>query len=147
MSGLPIKSELASILHSVEEATKKGVMAVQSDLFQVLIRVDECEQRLDHHAAAIYELQAHTRRLTHRMSLYKIEDQENLNRGNTIRIRGLPGEIRNGDLQGTVRGIFNLFGNPTDHPLKLYHVHRALCPCNLATDAPRDVICQVHYYE
>lgn len=82
------------------------------------------------------------------MALYKIEDQENRNRRNNIRIRGLPEATGDDDLLPSVRGIFNgLLGHAADHPLKIDRVHRALRPRNLSTDIPRDVICRVHYYE
>lgn len=73
----------------LERSIKKELSAVRSDLSQVLERVEETEQRLDRHAAAIKSLQTTTRSLTiaHRMALYKTEDQENRNMRNNIRIR------------------------------------------------------------
>lgn len=57
VSGLRTKTELASMLLSLERAIKKEVSAVRSDLLQVLVRVEESELRLDRHAAAIRVLQ------------------------------------------------------------------------------------------
>lgn len=81
------------------------------------------------------------------MALYKIEDQENRNRRNNIRIRGLPEATRDNDLLPSIQGIFdNLLGLAADNPLKIDRVHRALRPRNLSSDTPRDVICIVHHY-
>lgn len=138
------------MLQALERVIKKEVSAVRADLSQVLDRVEETEHRLGRHAAAIRNLQASTCFLTiaHRMALYKIEDQENHNRRNNIRIRGLPEATGEEDLLPSVRGIFNgLLGQVADHPLKIDRVHRALRPRNLSADTPRDVICRVHYYE
>lgn len=120
-----------------------------SHLAQVLERVEESEHRLDRHASAIRNLQASTRNLAiaHRMALYKIEDQENRNRRNNIRIRGLPEATGDEDLLPSIWGIFKgLLGQVADHPLKIDRVHRGLCPRNLASDIPRDVICRVHHF-
>lgn len=150
VSGLPTKSDLALMRSGLEKVIKKELSAVRTDLAQVLERVEETEQRLDRHANAIRDLKSSTRNLyiAHRMALYKLEDQENRNRRNNIRIRGLPEATRDDDLAASVRGIFNtLLGNQADHPLKIDRVHRALRPRNLSTDTPRDIICRLHYYE
>lgn len=145
---LPTTADLASMMLGLERTIKKEVSAVCTNLAQVLDRVEDSELRLDRHAAAVRDLQATTRNLTHRMALYKIEDQENHNRRNNIRIRGLPEATRDEDLVGSIRGIFNgLLGNPADHPLKLDRVHCALRSRNLSSDVPRDIICRVHYFE
>lgn len=82
------------------------------------------------------------------MALYKIEDQENRNRRNNIRIRGLPEATGDEDLLPSIQGIFNgLLGQAADRPLKIDRVHRGLRPRNLSSDIPCDVICRVHYYE
>lgn len=138
------------MLLSLEKVIKKELSAVLMDLAQVLERVEETEQRLERHAAAIKDLQASTRNLSiaHRMVLYKIEDQENRNRRNIIHIRGLPEVTRDDELAASIRGIFNSFlGNLADHPLKLDRVHGVHRPRNLSSETPRDVICRVHYFE
>lgn len=143
---LPTKSELASMFLGLER-TGAGT---HMDLAQVLERVEETEQRLDWHAAAIRSLQATTRNLTiaHRMALYKIEDQENRNRQNNIRIRGLPEATGDDNLLPSLRGIFNgLLGQAADYPLKIDRAHRALRPRNLSSETPQDIICRLHYYE
>lgn len=88
VSDLPTKSELASMFLGLERSIKKELSAERSDLSQVLECVEETEHRLDRHTAAIRSLQNTTRSLTiaHRMALYKIEDQENRNWRNNIRI-------------------------------------------------------------
>lgn len=66
------------MLLGLENVIKKELSAVRADLAQVLERMEETEQRLDRHAAAIRDLQVSTRNLSiaHRMELYKIEDQK-----------------------------------------------------------------------
>lgn len=81
------------------------------------------------------------------MALYKIEDQENRNRWNNIRVRGLLEATGDDDLLPSLRGIFNgLLGRAADSPLKIDRAHRALRPHNLSSEIPRDIICRIHYY-
>lgn len=134
----------------LECSIKKERSTVRWDLSQVLERMEEMEQSLDRHAAAIRSLQTTTPNLTiaHRMALYKIEDQENRKRRNNIRIRGLPEATGDDDLLPSLRGIFNvLLGRTADHPLKIDRAHRDLRPRNLSSETLRDIICRVHYYE
>lgn len=81
VSDLPTKSELTALFLGLERSIKE-ISAVRTDLAQVLERVEESEQRLERHADAIRSLQTATRNLaiSHKMALYKIEDQENRNR-------------------------------------------------------------------
>lgn len=81
------------------------------DLSQVLERMEETEQRLDRHTTAIRSLQASTHSLTiaHRMVLYMIEDQENRNRWNNIRIRCLPETTRDDDLPASVQASLTAY--------------------------------------
>lgn len=86
--------------------------------------------------------------LAHRSSLYKLENLENRNRRNNLRIRGLPEATRDTDLEPTIRGVLNsVLGKPVIDPLRFDRVHRALRPHNLATELPRDVVCRLHYFE
>lgn len=113
------------MLLGLERSIKKELSAVRSDLSQVLEHLEESELRLDRHVAAIRNLQTSTRSLhiAHRMAFYKIEDQENRNRRNNIRIRGLP-EATSDNLLPSIQGIFNgLLGLAVDHPLKIYRPH------------------------
>lgn len=148
MSGL--KKELAGMFHSLEKSIKKEISAVRSDMTHILTRVEETEQRQDTHDLAIKELQDTVTQLAsaHRASLYKLEDLENRNRRNNIRVRGLPEATGDNDLEPSIRGIFNtILGNSATAPLRFDRVHRALRPRNAKSDQPRDVICRLHYFE
>lgn len=146
VSGLPTKNKLASML---KRSIKKEFSSMRMELAHTLQWVEDKEQRLNHHHTAISDLQAQVHRLamSHHMTLYKLEDQENHNRRNNFYIRGLPEAIRDEDLADTVRENFNsILGKPVTEVLLFDHVHRAFCPRNITTDAPRDVICWLHYY-
>lgn len=142
VSGL--KKELAGMFHSLEKSIKKEITAVRADMSHILVRVEETEQRQDSHATAIKELQETVTQLAlaHRASLYKLEELENRNRRNNLRVRGLPEATRDNDLEPSICGIFNtILGNPVPDPLRFDCVHHALRPCNVMSDKPRDVIC------
>ncbi|PIO31496.1 hypothetical protein AB205_0176850, partial [Aquarana catesbeiana] len=148
MSGL--KKELAGMFHSLEKSIKKEITAVRSDMSHILVRVEETEQRQDTQAVAIKDLQDTVTQLAfaYRASMYKLEDLENRNRRNNIRVRGLPEATGDSDLEPSIRGIFNsILGNPVTAPLCFDRVHRALRPRIANSDLPRDVICRLHYLE
>lgn len=148
MSGL--KKELAGMFHNLEKSIKKEITAVRTDMSHILVRVEETEQRQDTQALAIKEMQDTVTQLAiaQRASLYKLEDLENRNRRNNIRVRGLPEATGDSDLEPSIRGIFNtIMGNPVTAPLRFDRVHRALRPRNTNSDQPRDVICRLHYFE
>lgn len=114
----------------------------------LLERVEETEKRQA--SQAIKELQVSVKRLAlaHHSSLYKLEDLENRNRRNNLRIRGLSEATKDTDLDPTIRGILNtILGKSVTDPLRFDWVHRAFRPRNLAMDLPRDVVCHLHYFE
>lgn len=148
VSGL--KREMAGMFRSPEKLFKKDKAAVHSDMSHLLERVEETEKRQDSQAAAIKELQITMKRLAlaHRSSLYKLEDFENRNCRNNLRISGLPEATKDSDLEPMIRGILNtILRKSVTDPLRFDRVHMALRPCNLTTDLPRDVVCHLHYFE
>lgn len=143
-----LKKELAGMFHSLEKSMKKEITAVRSDMSHLLARIEDTEQRQDLHEAAIKELQETVTQLAfaHCSSLYKLEDLENRNRRNNLRIRECPEATRDNDIKPLIWGILNtILGNPVTDPLRF--VHRALRLRNVTTDQPRDVICRLHYFE
>ena len=147
---LEFRKEMAGMFHDMEKSIRKYISAVRADMAHLLDRVEETEQRQDLHEVAIKELQDTVTQLSyaHRASLYKLEDLENRNRRNNLRIRGLPEATGDNDLEPSLRGILNtILGRPPTDPLRFDRVHRALRPRNLSSDLPRDVICRLHYFE
>lgn len=84
----------------------------------------------------------------HRDILYKLEDQENQNRRQNLRIRALPQQNRE-DLDKKIKKKkFNLvLGRGEGDDLKIDRVHRVRKPPGLNEDVPRDVIVKFHLYE
>lgn len=83
---------------------KGELNATRMDIQNVLQRVEESEAHLDVHKKAIMELRERAKLdcLEMRNIRYRLEDQENWNRRNNLRIRGLPESMKNTDLEKTV---------------------------------------------
>lgn len=79
--------------------------------------------------------------------LLKLEEQENQNRRQNLRIRSIP-EQRGEDLFAIMKEIFNPpLGRNKEEDLKLDRVHRIRKPPNIKEDTPRDIIVRFHQYE
>lgn len=77
---------------------------------------------------------------------HHLEDLDNRNRRNNIRVRGLPESSRPEDLRSVLQTIFNnLLGVPASTHIEMDRAHRALKPKDQASK-PRDVICRVHLF-
>lgn len=75
-----------------------------------------------------------------------LEDLDNRNHRNNIRIRGLLESSGPEDLQSILQTIFNnLLGVPTSTHIEMDRAHRALRPQDQASK-PRDIICRVHSF-
>lgn len=83
----------------------------------------------------------------HHTLIANMDDLENHNRRNNIRLRGVPESIRTPDLIPTLTKFFNsLLGKDLDTPIEFDHTHRALRPQNSDPARPRDVGCHIPLY-
>lgn len=114
----------------------------------LLKRVEEVEKGVEQQGEEIATLKKQVKILQRgqRELLYKLEEQENQNRRQNLRIRSLP-ELRE-DLTTVIKKIFNpLLGRNPESELKIDRVHRIRKPPNMRDDAPRDVIVKFHQFE
>lgn len=76
-----------------------------------------------------------------------IDDIENRNRRNNLRVRGLPESIQSSDLHNALTTFFNnILGRPPTAHIELNRADRALRPASGDKNRPRDVICRVHFF-
>ncbi|CAH2275924.1 Hypothetical predicted protein [Pelobates cultripes] len=77
----------------------------------------------------------------------KIADNEDRDRRNNIRIRGIPENVSPQDLTHYVQKLFkSLIPSMTDADLRLDRTHRLPKPRHLPATIPRDVITRLHYF-
>lgn len=78
----------------------------------------------------------------------QLEDMEDRNHQNNLRLWGLPETINQSSLNGKVMAIFflKLMEGAAPINMELDRLHRALGPKCLDPDHPRDVICRLHNF-
>lgn len=133
------------------ECMIKGELnATRMDIQNVLQRVEESEVHLDEHKNTIMELRerAELDWLEIKNIPYRLEDQENRNRQNNLRICGLQESVKNGDLENTVREVFNkILKKEVSSPIRFERVHRIQKITKSSTDTARDVIARFSHFE
>lgn len=87
---LPSKGELAEMLKALEMSIKAEFTLLRSDLGNLLVRVEEAEDKLDKQRREISGLneQLKTTQQNQIKVCYRLEDQENRDRRQNLRLRG-----------------------------------------------------------
>lgn len=82
------------MLMKLENAIKVEIDSLRTYLRHLLARVDVAEERTDKHAQELKTLKEQVKitQQNQRKILYRLEDQENRNRRQNLRIRSLPEE-------------------------------------------------------
>ena len=149
----PTKAEMNAMLMRMENAMeniiKTEINKIRADLGGLRDRVVETERRIEEQDQEINSLKKQVKALTEnqRLAAYRIEDQENRNRRQNLRIRGVV-EEKDEDL----RDIMNILSNPLlvrsveFKPLKIERVHRVGNPQQIGKYGPRDVIVRFKNY-
>ncbi|XP_018409373.1 PREDICTED: dynein heavy chain 3, axonemal-like [Nanorana parkeri] len=137
------------LLGYMEASIKADLTTIRTEMSQVLKRVEDTEERLDVHTKAIQELQDQCRYMEKGMRIiaYKAEDQENRNRRNNLRLRGIPETVGDRELADKIRETFNdMLKRPRTTEIIFDRVHRMRRPIASGGENPRDVIVRFHYY-
>lgn len=89
---MPTKMEMVEMFAKLEDSIKSEISNVRTDMGFLLRGVEEVEEKSENQAQEISELKMQIRKLQsdHRDILYKLEDQENQNRHQNLRIRAIP---------------------------------------------------------
>lgn len=83
----------------------------------------------------------------HHNLVSQLDDLENRNRRNIIRLRGVPEMVRSQDLIPSLTKLFSsLLGKAPDAPIEFDYAHGALWPQSPDPIQPRDIICRVHLH-
>lgn len=137
------------MMSHLECMIKEELNATRMDIQNVLQRVEQSEAHIDVHKKAILELRERAESDWREMRniRYRLEDQENRNRRNNLRIRGLPETVKNSDLEKTVCEIFNkILKKVIPSPMRFERVHRIQKITKPPTDTVRDVIARFSDY-
>lgn len=147
---IPTKKDFELYVSRLEDTYKQEIQILKLDIQGIGERVDDTERQAstlssyvqDHHSALQYLLRKEEEHASH------LDDIENRNRRNNIRVRGIPEIILHKDLDLTLQKIFaSLMDSSPSNSIELDRAHRALGPRPSENDRPRDVICRVHYFK
>lgn len=105
---LPTKGEIMAMFTRLENSIKTEINILRSDLGHLLTRLEMVEDTLDKQAREIRTSKDQVKNLQHNQAkfLYRLEDQENRNRRQNLRIRSVP-ERRGEDLRKVIGEIFS----------------------------------------
>uniref|UniRef100_A0A8C5QHG5 Uncharacterized protein n=1 Tax=Leptobrachium leishanense TaxID=445787 RepID=A0A8C5QHG5_9ANUR len=142
---LPSKEDLAMATTELGASLLSEIRALRTDLGGIQTRLQHVEVTQEQQSATLVTHSAAitTQRSALQMMARHLEDVENRNRRNNIRVRGLP-EIENTqeELKNTLIALFNdVLGRDPDTVIELERYHRALRPKGPPDAPPRDVIC------
>lgn len=144
---LPTKTEIQDMFVKLEKVIKAEILNLRTDMGHLLKRVEEVEKVVETQGEEISRLENQVKTLQRGQLMLKLEEQENQNRRQNLRIRSLP-EQRGEDLTMAIKYIFNPFlGRNPECELKIDRVHRIRKPPNLRDEVPRDVIVKFHQFE
>lgn len=105
---------------NLEKFIKKEMTAVDTDSNHLLLRVKHNKQRQDGQEEVIKDLQEKVTNVTvaQRAATYKMEDMENRNRWNNLRLRRLPETVEDEELQNVVQKNLNpILGQPENNAI------------------------------
>ncbi|CAH2282201.1 Hypothetical predicted protein [Pelobates cultripes] len=143
-------------LHSLEEV--KGYLAgeiersareVKAEIQAIGIKKEALESRLEDVVTAHNDTTTTTSALLTRVAELEmeLEDSSNRTRPNNMRVRGLPEEVQDGDLEQVMAECFRAsLPQILEHLWHINRIHRALRAKGPQDSPPRDIIIRWHFY-
>lgn len=136
------------LITEVKKACRNEIKTLQADFHHLATQVEDIQEDLQAAKLTIHRVQSKQvdDRFILRDMQRKLEDLDNCNRRNNIRVHGLLETKRPKDLRSVLQTIFNtLLGVPTPTHTELDRAHRALKSKGSPSN-PRNVTCRVHSY-
>ncbi|XP_063806048.1 uncharacterized protein LOC134984390 [Pseudophryne corroboree] len=141
---------ISIVTKTIQTEMRSTLMEFRNELTDLGTRTDSLERKMDEvcQYQAVIEQELTDLRADVDLHGDHLEDLDNQNRRNNIRVRKIPASVTMETLPGFPEGLFlNLIpGTPKDL-LILDRAHRALRPRPPPTQPPRDVILRFHYYK
>ena len=146
---IPTKVELEGMLMRLENAIRKEISVLRTDITHILERVERVETKMEKQELELNELknQHQIMKQNQRLLQYRLEDQENRNRRKNLRIRSIK-EEKGEDLRKIMNSLFlPLLDNDPEVPLKIERVHRLGRIREGGDKWARDIIVRFSYFE
>ncbi|KAM4029694.1 uncharacterized protein ACNLHF_022451 [Anomaloglossus baeobatrachus] len=150
IKNIPTKKDMEQYISRLENSYKAELSGLKDEVEQMGERVTTTESTVQ--ALTVKAAEQEAGYASHNIQLQylaeMLDDAENRNRRNNIRVCGIPETVEHTALEGTLCHIFkDILQVPIDSPLELDRAHRALGPKAMDPEFPRDVICKVHKYK
>lgn len=143
------KEDVDSIALRVEKSLRKEVDNVQQQVATLDNRMGEFDSFKEDCTRNFSELrnsQASFQRQVLELQLQQ-DDTENRSRRNNVKVRGIPESIATSALKDTLTDIFNsLLNNPPGSEIEIDRAHRINSRPNTDPQAPRDILCRIHFF-
>ncbi|CAH2221398.1 Hypothetical predicted protein [Pelobates cultripes] len=143
LRNLPSRADLAQMLGKLETTFQQKMESLNSEITQVGRRVQDLEDERGSHHTLMHSLSAKVQAQERHLSMMQrsLDDIDNRGRRNN-----LP-EAEGENLYNILASLFNLIlKRKPESPVILDRAHRSLRPKAAVGDAPRDIICRIHYY-
>lgn len=128
---LPTKDDILKLINVVEANFKEAMELLKIETVALGNRVETLETGHEEVVCSIKALQAHIHQQDNRIELLtlQLDDHENRERRQNIRIRGLPESITTTDLEKVLQRIFTqILGERRPETIDIDRAHRALLP-------------------
>ncbi|CAH2296310.1 Hypothetical predicted protein [Pelobates cultripes] len=122
---------------------------VKAEIQAIGVRTEALESRLEEVVTAHNSTTTATNALLTRVAALEmeLEDSSNRTRRNNMRVRGLPEEVQDGDLEQVMVECFRAsLPQIPDHLWHIDRIHRALRAKGPQNSPPRDIIIRWHFY-
>lgn len=149
LSLLPSKHDMQTLACDLKSAWQHDLQAVQSEVDTIHARVQKLEENQSSMQQLLTTVQrsTSTRESLHQSLISQLDDLENRNRRNNIRLKGVPESIHATALIPTLTKFFNtILNKEPDTSIEFDRAHRALRPQSTDPARPRDVVCRIHLY-
>lgn len=148
LQALPTRADIETLIQRVEEAHKRDIQEIKTDIQTIDHRVTTGESltsALESRILSLEQAQESRDRELQEVQLH-LEEMEDRSRRNNLRLRGIPEATESEDLAVTVTAIFHRLLETPPPTLEIDRVHRALGPKSTDPERPRDVLCRLHRY-
>ncbi|PIO27508.1 hypothetical protein AB205_0191200, partial [Aquarana catesbeiana] len=149
LKALPTKNDIQQLINAVEQSCMQAVESLKDDIRDLGYRVEEgMEKEQETTVQVVAYVQESMKKYEEILNSYRdqLDEYENRDRRQNIRIKGLKESITTIELAPTAQKIFGqIMGDQAPNIIEIAWIHR-VPPYSTKADVPRDVICKVHKY-
>lgn len=146
---IPSKADFEALALKLDTKYEERLTSLQQDTVSLSVQVKTQQEETSSLIKKMSDLEAHqiASELKMRTLQLQLEDAEDRNRRNNVRIKGIPENVPPYLLREAVLSIFHqLLGEDCADKMDLDRVHRAFGQRSFDSSRPRDVLCRIHFF-